>query len=426
MSNVNNVAHAIPEVFWNKRLSASRKFGVTSFYDTGKDHKKLPGYIPFRADSFNRYFNGDDFYSLNLFQSPVARERIMPVIEQSGLAGCGGAFFPVAQKWKAALENPGPRYLVVNAQEGEKYTYKDYFIMQQFPALVVEGAALAALALDAKEVFIIVNASYTDCMALLEQAAQRLNQSMPEINLKITVASGPSPDVYVCGEETALMQYMNGLRAEPQLRPPFPFESGYRGQPTIIHNVETIAWIPVLLQQPDLFSERGKLKLVHVWGDVNEPGIHEIALGTRLESLLALAGGMKKGSQLEAIEVGGMAGGLLPAAMRNLGYDHASMRAAGAMVGTGSVRFLDRHADLLNLSREATVFFRDESCGRCSACRVGTQVLSQLIDVIESGKVDGAVIAQIDDVTQAMVNGSICALGKGAPSHLQSWLKHWG
>lgn len=425
MSNSDSITKAIPDIFWNGRQSRSRKFGVTSFYENGKHRKPLPRFIPFHATEFENYFNGEDYISLRAFLADGNRESLLTEIEKSGLCGCGGAFFPVAQKWKAALKQPGPRYLVVNAQEGEKYTYKDYFIMRNYPHLVVEGAVLAALALEVKKLFIVVNAGYEDCLRLLKTSAEQLAHLLPNLGVEIVVVNGPDPDVYVCGEETALMQFMNGNRAEPQLRPPFPFESGYQGRPTIIQNVETLSWIPVLLNQPDLFAKSGLLKLVHVWGDVNEPGIYEVALGTPLEELLNLAGGMKKGSSLEAIEVGGMAGGLLPASLRHLNYDHGAIRSAGAMIGTGSVRFLDRSADLLALSSEATEFFREESCGRCSACRVGTQVLSQLIENVQQNGINEDISRNIDDVSSAMVNASLCALGKGAPSHFLSYLRYW-
>lgn len=426
MKNPVTPVNGVVSVFWQEKHSRSKAFGVASFYSRGHARKALPDGIPFMATTFEYYSAREDFGQLRRIHASGDHEQIMKTVESAGLGGCGGAYFPVAQKWKAVLSNKGPRYLVVNAQEGEKYTFKDYCLMLTYPQLVVEGAALAALAIEAKEVFIVVNAAYEHCVVKLQQAVDALQLQMPFLRLKITVATGPDPDLYVCGEETALMQYMNHQRGEPQLRPPFPFQQGFRGKPTLVQNVETLCWIPALLEKPDLFARKGKLKLVHVWGDVNSPGIYEAAIGSRLDELLDLAEGMKKNVKLNAIEVGGMAGGLLPAHLLKTPYDHGAIRAAGAMLGTGSVRFLGKSHDLLALSKEATVFFRDQSCGRCSACRVGTQVLAQLLDTVADNGATDDLRQQIDDVTDTLVQASLCALGKGAPAHFASYLRYWG
>jgi formate dehydrogenase len=403
----------------------SKAFGVSSFYQAKAERKALPEHASFNAIEFSRYASGEKYSVLRHYSERKDTEAIANIVEASGLCGCGGAYFPVAKKWKAAFAEGGARYLVVNAQEGERYTFKDYLLMKYLPQLLVEGAVLAALANEVRDIYIIVNSAYEECLTILRQECAAFAQAFPALRLNITVTAGPDPDIYVCGEETALMQYMNGHRGEPQLRPPFPFQKGFRGKPTLIHNVETLCWIPILLDQPDIFLKKGQLKLLYLWGEVNHPGIYDAPLGTRLEELLRLAGGMKKGAELHAIEIGGMAGGMLPASSINTPLEHNAIRAGGAMLGTGSVRFLDTTTDLLLLSKEATQFFRDESCGRCSACRVGTQVLAQLLDEMQTGGLSMDLEARIGDVAETLVNASLCALGKGAPNHFLSYLRYW-
>lgn len=426
MMEINNRINNVSFSSRNERLPKSRRFGVTSFFDNGKTPKQTPDTLFFHSETFSEYFNYEYFHVLNKFCDIKNNFTIVDRIERAGLHGCGGAHFPTAAKWKAALNHNGPRYLVVNAQEGEKHTFKDFMLMQKYPHQVVEGAVLSALAIQAKQVFIMVNSAYKTCFLPLQQAVDDFRKGFPDLNVEVTIAAGPDPDLYVCGEETALIQYMNNRRAEPQIRPPFPFQEGYKGKPTVIQNVETICWIPVLLDRPNLFKEKGELKLVHIWGSVNRPGIYEVTVGTRLNDLLDIAGKARKGDTLTAIEVGGMAGGMLPASMGHLRLEHESMRNSGAMVGTGSVRFLCHRDNLLELSKQATEFFREESCGRCTACRVGTQVLTQMIELVEHGVTDRSTRERIDDVASTLTNASLCSLGKGAPSHFLSYLRYWG
>jgi NADH:ubiquinone oxidoreductase subunit F (NADH-binding) len=237
--------------------------------------------------------------------------------------------------------------------------------------------------------------------------------------------SGPKPDLYVCGEETALIEFLENRRGEPQLKPPYPFQSGYRGQPTVIQNVETLAWIPLVMANPRLFAEQGYIKLVHLFGAVHKPGIYEVRIGSSLRDLLETAGGLNDGSSVQAIEVGGVAGGLLPPDRMALPLEHEVMTHWGAMVGTGSVRFLDRNTNLVEEALHAMEFFRDESCGRCTPCRVGTQELVRIAESMTKGSANDEELEWFDDLAQTMTNTSTCGLGKGAPTMLLSLLRYW-
>jgi NADH-quinone oxidoreductase subunit F len=237
--------------------------------------------------------------------------------------------------------------------------------------------------------------------------------------------SGPKPDLYICGEETALIEFLENRRGEPQLKPPYPFQSGYRGQPTIIQNVETIAWIPLLMENPELFREQGNLKLVHIVGAVDNPGIYEVRIGSSLSGLLKVAGGLSSGARLQAIEVGGLAGGLLPPHYLSLALEHKEMARHGAMLGTGSVNFLSLDINLIDVALRAMEFFRNESCGRCTPCRVGTYELLRITCIMIERRLAESEKKWLEDITHTMVNTSSCGLGKSAPSVLVSLLRYW-
>lgn len=399
---------------------------VDTFYSSNKPEKEICEPQNFVATQFSLHFAKPVF---SIVKRIVRKDRvgdIVSTLEASGLRGCGGAHFPVAVKWKAALEHPDPRYLIINGQEGEPYTFKDYMIMKYFPHIVVEGVVLAALALGVNEVIIAINSGYEECIKNITGALQDVVSEMPKLDdITFRVVSGPKPDLYICGEETALIEFLENRRGEPQLKPPYPFQSGYKGQPTIIQNVETIAWIPLLMENPELFQEQGLLKLVHIFGAVDNPGIYEVRIGSTLNGLLRVAGGLSSGSCLQAIEVGGVVGGLLPPHYLSLALEHKEMALHGAMLGTGSVNFLDLDINLIEMALQAMESFRNESCGRCTPCRVGTYELSRIARIMIKRALTESEKEWFKDIAHTMVNTSSCGLGKSAPSVLVSLLRYW-
>jgi NADH:ubiquinone oxidoreductase subunit F (NADH-binding) len=410
----------------NVEPNASAQYGANSFYNSNKLEKEIIEPEHFEAKNFSAYKQCHDFSVLKGILKLDNQASIITILEQSGLSGCGGANFPVAVKWQAALANPGPRCLIINGQEGELYTFKDYMLMKEHAKTVVEGAALAALAIDASEVIIAINSGYIACINQVKQALAELLKVFPQLAVRnMRVVGGPKPDLYICGEETALIEYLENNRGEPQLKPPYPFQSGYKGRPTVVQNVETIAWLPLILQNKQLFAENGHLKLVHIYGAVNKPGIYQVAIGTSLKALMKIAGGIKQGSELSAIEVGGLAGGLLPVDKIECSFAHQEMSQLGAMVGTGSVNFLDQHSCLIDVALRAMEFFRNESCGRCTPCRVGTHELLRIADIMTERNLADDEYTWFEKVTRTMVNTSTCGLGKGAPSILVSLLRYW-
>lgn len=429
---MNSYVKASAKKLWDSVIATDHesrkveKYSVETFYGSTKLQKRIVEPLLFHTPQFSRFYEAKCFSVVKSILEENKQGEILPTLEASKLGGCGGAHFPVAIKWKAALQNPGPRYLVVNGQEGEESTFKDYMIMKFFPELVVEGAMLAALALGVSEVLFVINSSYDECQERISQVLKGIQGKLPGLNdIVFRVVVGPKPDLYICGEETALIEYLEGRRGEAQLKPPFPFQAGYRGRPTVIQNIETLAWIPLLMRNPLLFQEQGVLKLVHIYGAVERPGIYEVKVGSTLQDLLLLVGGVKSGAKLQAIEVGGVAGGLLPPKFLSLAMTPRSLSENGAMLGTGSVNFLSFESNLIDVVLHAMEFFRSESCGRCMPCRVGTYELQRMASLMTEKSLTEDEEQWFSDVIHTMVNGSICGLGKGAPSLLLSLVKHW-
>lgn len=427
MKNILDVIFREPKQEPNlQHRSASEKKGVATFYGSNKPGKKIIEPENISTPSFDDYTNDGDFSAITYIVDRDRVDGVIPALARNGLTGCGGANFPVANKWKAALGSDGPRYLIVNAQEGEMHTFKDYALMMKYPNIIAEGAAIAALALGAEEVIIAINSSYIECTKRIKEAVFKISTELRSVrHITFRVMNGPKPDLYICGEETALIEYLENRRGEPQLKPPYPFESGYKGQPTVIQNVETIAWVPLLLHKTKLFTDNGHLKLVNICGAVNAPGIYEVIIGMTLSELADVAGGLKSGVSLQAIEVGGAAGGLLPPNAMNVALDHQEMHKWGAMVGTGSVNFIDQETSLVEIVLDAMNFFREESCGRCTPCRVGTHELVRMASIIENRALDDSEVEWFNGVTETMQMTSTCGLGKGASGIFVSLLRYW-
>jgi NADH:ubiquinone oxidoreductase subunit F (NADH-binding) len=401
-------------------------FSVASFYQHDKPGKAINPPRNFVAPQFHEYARQPRFSTVAGIIEGRRQDAILSILERSGLRGRGGANFPVAGKWRAALEHPGPRYLIVNGQEGEPFTFKDYRLMTEFPDIVVEGVIIAALALNVKEVIFTINSAYTECIEKIDAAMADAWAALPALaNLPFRVVSGPKPDLYVCGEETALIEFLEHHRGEPQPKPPFPFQAGYKGRPTVIQNVETLAWVPLAIADPSRFAAQPQLLLCHLFGAVEQPGIYQVSMGSPLQELLNRAGGLTPGSRLQAIEVGGLAGGLLPPGSIDLPLEQDAMTRKGAMVGTGSVRFIDQHHNLVDEALQAMEFFRAESCGRCTPCRVGTQELVRLAELMAAGSANDEDLDWFHDIAHTMRNTSTCGLGKGAPGLLSSLLRYW-
>jgi NADH:ubiquinone oxidoreductase subunit F (NADH-binding)/NADH:ubiquinone oxidoreductase subunit E len=344
-------------------------------------------------------------------------------VTRSGLRGMGGAGFPTGRKWSLVADaSATPRYVICNADESEPGTFKDRAVLAELPHLMLEGMALAGLAVGASEGWIYVRHEYGPETGNLREAIAAARTrgalgagifgSAKSFDVQIFV----SPGGYILGEETALLEALEGKRGEPRNKPPYPVDQGLHGKPTLINNVETFAQVPRAVR-----TERVETKLFSVSGDVEEPRVVEAPFGTTLDELIRTCGGMRDGRELLAFLPGGASTGFLPAAQRNLPLDWDSLREAGSSLGSAAVIVVGEGADLRALAGNLTAFFRNESCGKCVPCRLGTD---QAVQLIERG--DAASLARIRVLHETMAATSICGLGQAALIPIVSVLDGFG
>lgn len=352
--------------------------------------------------------------------------QVIDVVEASGLQGRGGAAFPVGVKWRAAAAGRPGRFIVCNADESEPGTFKDRLLLAEHSRSVVEGMTIAGYAVGATQGFAYIRGEYPEAREAFVQAigeARELGHLGSSINgtdfeFDIEVRSGAG--AYICGEETALLNSIEGHRGEPRSKPPFPTEVGLFGRPTVINNVETLANIPRILTEgaaafrSDGTSESPGTKLFSVSGDVAAPGVYELPLGTPLGDLLSLAGAPEP----RAVLVGGAAGSFVTDLDLALSYEGA--RAAGISLGSGSIIAFGPSVDLMDVCRRMASFFAHESCGQCVPCRVGT--VRQAEALAEPGWGPDR-LAVLSDIDRAMTDASICGLGQTAASAIRSAIR---
>lgn len=355
-------------------------------------------------------------------------------VSASGLVGRGGAAFPTGRKWDAVARNPArPHHLVCNADESEPGTFKDRVLMEQDPYAVIEGVAIAAFAVGCERATIYLRGEYPLARRRLEHAIAEcrargllgVDVLGRGVTLDVTVFRGAG--AYICGEETALLNSIEGLRGEPRQKPPFPSDAGLFGEPTAVNNVETLVNVlDILNDGPEVWAARGApgapgTRLFCVSGHVRDPGIYEVPMGTPLGALLALAGGWDRPHR--AILMGGAAGSFVRGDALDLRLTFDDTRAAGTTLGSGVVLPIDDRADLADLLRRVVAFFRDESCGQCVPCRVGTARVEEWIARQTAGRDLGSPAeeqARLRDLGQVMRDASICGLGQTASSAVES------
>ena len=349
-------------------------------------------------------------------------------ITASGLQGRGGAAFPAGVKWQSVVaQADATRYVVLNADEGEPGTFKDRELLARRPDLVVEGLAIAAATIGAHDVYCYLRGEFDRPWAALAAALAECDRRglYPDVEFHLHAGQG----AYICGEETALLEALEGKRGMPRLKPPFPTENGLWGRPTLIHNVETIACVPAILERgAEWFAGLGRTgpgtKLYCLSGHVAAPGVYEMPLGVSLDELVAAAGGYR--GELKAFSPGGASSGFLPASERDRPLDFKALAEVGSMLGSAGVVVLDETVDLAWAVRQQMLFFEEESCGQCAPCRIGTRFQREALDrfVEARGRSDAAgaraALAPLEDAAWQMIEGSICGLGQTAQLPLAS------
>jgi NADH:ubiquinone oxidoreductase subunit F (NADH-binding)/NADH:ubiquinone oxidoreductase subunit E len=360
-------------------------------------------------------------------------------LKASGLRGLGGAGFPTESKWQLVRQAVGPeKFIVCNADESEPGTFKDRFILTHLPHLVIEGMILAGLLTGAQKGILYVRHEYGEQERILREEIRRCERkgllgaqvlgSEFTFDLEIFV----SPGGYICGEETALLEAIEGKRAEPRNKPPFPVQQGLWNKPTVINNVETFANVPtILFRGVDWYKSQGLngsagLKFIGVSGDVVRPGVYEVPMGTPVSELIfKYGGGIADGKKLKGFAPSGPSSGYLPASMADVRLDFKSLADAGSMLGSGALVVCDEDRCMLDMALNSTQFFRNESCGKCVPCRVGSQKLVAMLTGWTEGKGSAADIALIDELSGALRLTSICGLGQVVPAPIASVLKHF-
>ncbi|HEX9896784.1 MAG TPA: NADH-ubiquinone oxidoreductase-F iron-sulfur binding region domain-containing protein [Dehalococcoidales bacterium] len=372
---------------------------------------------PTRIDT---YIKRDGFQALNKARG-MKPEQVIEEIKASNLRGRGGAGFPCGLKWELAKNSPGDeKYLICNADEGEVGTFKDRYILESDPFSLVEGISIAGYAIGARCGYIYLRAEYHHLLGSLLAVIEQARSAGHLDGFDIHVQEGAG--AYICGEESALMESIEGKRGEVRYRPPFPPTKGLWGKPTVINNVETLMNIPpIMLNGAGWFkkigTERSKgTKVFSVSGDVDKPGVYELELGSTLRELVEDLAGARN---IKAIQVGGATGRIVPFSMINTPLSFETI------LGAGAITVFDESRDILEIVCKTLEFLAEESCGKCAPCREGTTALVEILNTIRNGGGRRGDIVDIEELSRAMMLSSLCGLGQGAPNPVVDTLQYF-
>jgi len=351
-------------------------------------------------------------------------EDILKTMEASSLRGLGGAGFPTGRKWRILRGERGPRLMAINIDEGEPGTFKDRYYLERDPHHFLEGAVIAAWTAQISEIYIYLRDEYAGCRAILEREIAALQKNPPCALPPIYLRRGAG--AYICGEESAMIESIEGKRGMPRLRPPYVAQVGLFGQPTLEHNMETLQWVRDILEKgAEWFASHGRhgrkgLRSFSVSGRVNKPGVHLAPAGITVNELIAeYCGGMLPGHKFYAYLPGGASGGILPASMGDIPLDFDTLQPYGCFIGSAAVIILSDRDNASAAARNLMKFFAEESCGQCTPCRVGTAKALQLMQAPRWNK------PLLEELSVAMADASICGLGQAAPNPVRCVAKHF-
>jgi formate dehydrogenase beta subunit len=385
------------------------------------------------------YGSGQRYAAVRRLVESRGFNAALDALKASGLRGLGGAGFPTAVKWEGVRKEADPeKYIVCNGDESEPGTFKDRFILTHIPHLTIEGMIVAGLITGAQKGVLYIRHEYEQQIEICEEEIRRcrkegiVGQRILGSDLNFELNVFVSPGGYICGEESALLEAIEGKRAEPRNKPPFPVSQGLWNKPTVINNVETFAHAAqVLVRGVDWYKAQGVsgtagLKFVGVSGDVMRPGVYELPMGTPMSDLIyKYAGGLPAGKKLKAIAPSGPSAGYLPASMVDVHLDFKSLADAGSMLGSGAVVVCAEPTCMLDMALSATQFFRNESCGKCVPCRVGSQKMVEILTGWTQGRGQESDLGLVNELSQALSLASICGLGQVVPAPIASVLKHF-
>ena len=389
------------------------------------------------------YGDGEKYGAVRKLVGTRDHDGVLALLKEAELRGMGGAGFPTWMKWDLVRKQAGPaKYVVCNADESEPGTIKDRFILSNLPHLVVEGMMIAGLVTGAKKGILYIRHEYPLQEEIFGEELRRciraglLGKKILGSELDFELEVFVSPGGYICGEESALLEAIEGHRAEPRNKPPFPGQAGLWQKPTVINNVETFANVPQILSRgAEWYRSAGAngsrgLKFVGVSGHVERPGVFEVPMGTMMRDVIyGNAGGIRSGRALKAFAPSGPSSGYLPASMVDVKLDFKALADAGSMLGSGAIVVCDDSTCMLDMALAAVKFYRNESCGKCVPCRMGSQKMVEVLTHWTQGNLSNAEfcadLALIDELSQAMSLTSICGLGQIVPAPISSVLKHF-
>lgn len=381
-------------------------------------HAKIPNY-----ETYDHYSAAGGYSTLNALRTDGDWEDIQERVLSSGLRGLGGAGFPSGKKWGFVRANAGPRYLAVNGDEGEPGTFKDRFYLERTPHLFLEGMLIAAWAVEAETCFIYMRDEYPAVLEILRREITALEEAGMVTPGYIDLRRGAG--AYICGEESAMIESIEGKRGLPRHRPPFVAQVGIHGRPTLVHNVETLHWVARICREgPELLSAvehngRKGLRSYSVSGRVAQPGVYLLPAGSTISDIIAAAGGMADGHVFKAYQPGGPSSGLLPASINDVPLDFDTLQPLGSFIGSAAVVVLSDQDSARAAALNMLKFFEAESCGQCTPCRVGCE---KAVKLMQADRWDQPLL---EELSQSMVDASICGLGQAAPNPIRLTMKHF-
>jgi formate dehydrogenase beta subunit len=382
----------------------------------GDTHAHLPDYVDYDA-----YVAGGGYALLKRLRSgALKKEDLLKSLDDASLRGLGGAGFPTGRKWRAVLGEPGPRLMAVNGDEGEPGTFKDRYYLETDPHRFLEGTLIGAHIVEAPEIYIYIRDEYPACREILEREIAKLPPDGPRLHMRRGAGA------YICGEESSLLESIEGKRGLPRHKPPYPFQVGLFGLPTLINNIETLWWVRDIVEKgADWWKSHGRnerhgLRSYSVSGRVKNPGMKLAPAGVTVRELIdEFCGGMADGHTFHAYLPGGASGGILPASMGDIPLDFGTLEKYGCFIGSAAVIILSEADSVKGAALNLMRFFEDESCGQCTPCRVGTQKAAILMEKPVWDR------QLLDELSQAMRDASICGLGQAASNPLTSVIKYF-
>ncbi|MGB6251773.1 MAG: NADH-ubiquinone oxidoreductase-F iron-sulfur binding region domain-containing protein [Bradyrhizobium sp.] len=391
-------------------------FSVLATANSGDTHTHVPAYVGFDA------YVADGGYKLlaRVQSGDLPKEDLLKALDDASLRGLGGAGFPTGRKWRAVLGEPGPRLMAINGDEGEPGTFKDRYFLERDPHRFLEGMLIGAHVVQAPEVYIYIRDEYPACLEILAREIAKLPPGGPKLHLRRGAGA------YICGEESSLLESIEGKRGLPRHKPPYPFQVGLFGLPTLINNIETLWWVRDVVEKgADWWKSHGRndrqgLRSFSVSGRVKNPGVKLAPAGITVRELInEFCGGMAGGHTFHAYLPGGASGGILPATMDDIPLDFGTLEKYGCFIGSAAVVILSQADSVRDAALNLMKFFEDESCGQCTPCRVGTEKAALLMQRPVWNQ------ELLGELSQAMRDASICGLGQAASNPLTSVIKYF-